>query len=275
MEAQQMRAVRAYSFHWRQDNMLKRILSCILGTAVFAVPSGISQQMAPRTFRFVSEWKIAPQHVAAYTSDLDKIMRPTLESLLQDGTVLDYGIYITTITEDEGITNGVWYEVPSFGAMEKVQDKLAKLPPSNFASSAIRQHDYLFRVILRNGRPARGSNGYFYLNSTLLQSGKRDQWRQWWDKYQKSMYDQFLAEGLITSYELDSGEIHTMDPNWVYLAYVIPTAEALDKINNAFRIRVEKRTPEENQAINSALEVLVVPGSHRDYLARTTSYATK
>jgi len=32
-----------------------------------------------------------------------------------------------------------------------------------------------------------------------------------------------------------------MDPNWIYLAYVIPTAEALDKINNEFRISKWKR----------------------------------
>jgi len=255
--------------------MLARILLGVLGTALFVTPSGISQQASARTFRFVSEWKIPPQNVAAYSADLDKTVHPTLESLLQEGAVLAYGLYVTTVNEDEGITNGFWFEIPSLVAMEKVQDKLAKLMPSTIVNSAIRHHNYLFRVILRNSRSARGSNGYFYVNSTLLQPGKRDQWREWWHKYQKPMYDQFLAEGLITSYELDSGEIHTMDPNWIYLAYVIPTAEALDKINNEFRIRVEKRSTEENQAINSALEVLVVAGSHRDYLARTTNYATK
>ena len=89
------------------------------------------------------------------------------------------------------------------------------------------------------------------------------------------MYEQFLRDGWITSYEIDTGEVHTMDAGWVYLAYVAPSLEAVDKINNAFRIRVEKRAPEENQAINSALQAIAVAGSHRDYMARANSYATK
>ena len=77
------------------------------------------------------------------------------------------------------------------------------------------------------------------------------------------MYEQFLLAELITCYEVDAGEVHTMDAGWMYLAYVSPNLEAADKINNAFRVRVEKRAPEENQAINSALQVIVVPSSHR------------
>ena len=255
--------------------MLKRMLVSILGTTMLVAPSGIAQQMPSRTYRFVSEWRIPPQHGAGYAAELDKNVQPVLQSMMQDGKVFDYGTYTTAVIEDDGITHGFWFETPSLAAMEKVQDELAKLPPSNLANSATKRHDYLLRVLLRNSRPTKGSNGYFYWNSTLIQPGKRDQWREWWDKHQKPMYDQFLADGLITSYEVDSGEIHTMDANWVYLAYVAPTAEAIDKLNNAFRVRVEKRTPEENRAINSDLEAVVVAGSHRDYLARAKSYATK
>ncbi len=255
--------------------MLTKIAITVFGATFLAAPWSAFSQETPRTFRFVSEWRIPPQNVAGYSAELDKTIGPPLETFVQAGTVLAYGLYTTAVMEDEGITNGLWFEVPSLAAMENVRDRLAQLTPSVIANSAIRRHDYLLRVLMRNNRPTRGAKGYFYINSTLLLPGKRELWKQWWVHYQKPMYDKFLAEGLITSYELDSGEIHTMDPNWVFLAYVIPSAEALDRINNEFRARVEKRSQEENEAINSALEVLVVPGSHRDYLARTTSYATK
>jgi len=159
--------------------------------------------------------------------------------------------------------------------MGTVVNALDKIPVSAIVNGALRQHDYLLRILLRKSRATSGNNGILYVNSTLLKPGKRDDWREWWDKYQKPMYDRFLADGLISSYEIDSGEIHTMDAGWVYLAYVVPNLAALDELNNAFRIRVENRSPEENHAINSALEAIVVPGSHRDYLARAITYASR
>jgi hypothetical protein len=255
--------------------MSKRMFGPVVALAMFLAVSTTSQQLPPRTYRFVSEWKIPRQDSVAYAAELEKSVRPVLQNMMQDGTVFDFGLYTTIVKEDEGITHGYWFEIPTLPAMGKVLNELAKLPPSNLANSASKQHDYLFRILLRNSRPNVGTNGIFCLNSTLLLPRRQAQWREWWDKYQKPMYDQFLAEGRITSYEVDTGEIHTMDANWVYLAYVAPNFEALDKIDNAFRIRVEKRAAEENQAINSALDAIVVAGSHRDYLARATSYAAK
>src|SRR5437868_2066803 len=242
---------------------------------IFLVSAAPSQQLPPRTYRFVSEWRIPQQHLTAYSSELDTNVRPVLEKLLRDGTIFDFGVYTTIVKEDDGITHGYWFEIPTLPSLDTALNALSKVPRTEIGNSALKQHDFLFRILLRGSRSASGKNGTFYLNSTLLQPGKRDEWREWWDKYQKPMYEQFLRDGLITSYEIDTGEVHTMDAGWVYLAYVAPSLEAVDKINNAFRIRVEKRAPEENQAINSGLQAIAVAGSHRDYMARANSYATK
>ena len=239
------------------------------------VISASSQQLPPRTYRFVSEWTIPSQHLPAYTSELEKNVRPVLEKLMRDRTIFDFGVYTTIVKEDAGVTHGYWFEIPTLPSLGIALNALSDLPPSDIGNSAAKRHDFLFRILLRGSRSASGNDGIFYLNSTLLQPGKRDEWREWWDKYQKPMYDQFLRDGLITSYEIDTGEVHTMDAGWVYLAYVSPSLEAVDKINNAFRLRVEKRASEENQAINSALQAIVVAGSHRDYMARANSYASK
>jgi hypothetical protein len=256
------------------EPMRQRCVAAILSTVVL-ISAAHSQTLPARTYRFVSEWKIPAQHLAAYTSELEKNVRPVLEKLMRDGTIFDFGVYTTIVKEDEGITHGYWFEIPTLPSLSTALNALSNLPPSAIANSASKQHDFLFRILLRESRAGSGKNGIFYLNSTLLQLGKRDEWREWWDKYQKPMYDQFLGDGLITSYEIDTGEVHTMDPGWVYLAYVSPDLAAVDKINNAFRIRVEKRAAEENQAINSALQAIAVAGSHRDYMAQANSYATK
>ena len=250
-------------------------LVAIIFLTLLLIAAAHSQTLPPRTYRFVSEWQIPMQHLATYTSELERNVRPLLEKLMRDGTIFDFGVYTTIVKEDEGVTHGYWFEIPTLPSLDTALNALSNLPSSEIGTSAPKEHDFLFRILLRGSRAASGKNGIFYLNSTLLQQGKRDEWRDWWDKYQKPMYEQFLRDGWITSYEIDTGEVHTMDAGWVYLAYVAPSLEAVDKINNAFRIRVEKRAPEENQAINSALQAIAVAGSHRDYMARANSYATK
>lgn len=242
---------------------------------LLVIPPTFSQQAPPlRTFRFISEWKVPRKDVGAYSAELEKTVRPVLQKLMQDGTVFDYGTYVTIVKDDEGATNGYWFEILNHAGLEKVLSELAKLPSSRIADSATKQHDYLLRNELRRGGKAyNGTNGYLYFNSTLIQPGKKDQWREWWDKYQKPMYDQFLADGWVNMYEIDSGEMHTMDPNIVYLVYVSSMADALDKINNAFITRGRNLSKDEAREMSNGLEAVVVPGTHRDYFARAMSYA--
>ena len=254
---------------------MMRVTLCLVMVVFCLTGFAVSQQTVPRTLRYMSEWTIAPQQWDTYTKELDDRVRPVFQRLMADGTVMDWGTYTSLIAEDNGITHGMWFEITSLAGVEKVLGELAKLPPSKIAQSASKHHDMLLRTNLRRSKPTNGSNGYYYFNSTLTLPGKTGKWREWWDKYQKPMYEQFLADGLVTTFEVDSGEMHTMDPNWVYLIYVAPTADALDRINDAFLSRAKKRTPEEGQAISDAYDAVVVPGSHRDYFARALSYASK
>lgn len=254
--------------------MPKRIAASIILIALLVIPSGVAQQSpqaipaTPRTFRFISEWKVPRKSIQVFAAELEKNVRPILQRMMQDEIVFDYGTYMTIIKEDDGSTNGYWFEIPTMAALQKVLDELAKLPPSAIGDSAIKQHDYLLRNHLRVAKPSSGSNGYLYFHSSLIQPGKSAQWRQWWDRYQRPRYEKYLADGLITMYEFDSGEMHTMDPNWWYLVWVSPTADALDKMN---LIKGAQFTLEER----GDFEAVVVAGSHRDYFARAISYASK
>jgi hypothetical protein len=232
------------------------------------------QQGPQRFYRFISEWSVSPVQVDDYVSYLEHNARPVFERLMNDGTIFDWGIYTTVIYNDDGVSHGYWFEGESIAALEKARAQLAKIPPSPIQAGA-KHHDYLLRTLLRRGHEAKGANGYMQFNSTLIQPGKVDQWHDWWEKYQKPMYDSFLANGWVTMYELDTGEIHSMDPNMVYLVFVTPTAEDIDKINAAFKARGVTRSPDESRAINDTLSAIVVAGSHRDYLSRAVAYADK
>ena len=79
----------------------------------------------------------------------------------------------------------------------------------------------------------------------------------------------------MTEYELVVEEIHHAGPNWVYLIYVTPSAEALDKLNATFATNTAKRSVEENRLINEALDAVVIPSGHQDYIARALAYSQR
>jgi hypothetical protein len=245
----------------------------ILSSLLVGGASG--QQNTPRTLRFVSEWVVPPPQRAEYLTYLEKEAKPIFERMMKDGPVVDWGIYTTAVYDDNGPSNGYWFECKDVAGIDKVLRELDKIRQNPINTSDFKHHDYLLRSVLRHTRSGDGADGVYYFNSTLIQPGKKDRWRAWWDKYQKPMYDQFLADGLVSIYEIEAGEIHTMDPNWVYLMYVAPNAESIDKINAAFEARGEKRNSDESRAISDEYDAVVVAGSHRDYLARATSYGQK
>ena len=252
--------------------MLSRLLT-ITAFLIVSIPSWT--QEIPYTVRFVSEWSIPPAQRTAYLTYLDENVKPVFEKLSADGTVLNWGIYTTAVYDENSFSNGCWFEAATMAGIDRVLAQLGRLKQSQLITADVKHRDMLLRTTLRRSKEGSGKDGYYYFNSTLLQPTKRDQWRQWWDKYQKPMYEQFLAEGLVSMYEIEAGEIHTMDPSWVYLAYVAPSAEALDKINAAFQARGNKRNAEESRAISDEYDAVIVAGSHRDYLAHANSYAQK
>jgi hypothetical protein len=228
----------------------------------------------PRPLRYVSEWEVPRVGWAEFEAFADHNIRPLLESQMSKGSVLSWGIYRSMLIQDGASTHGIWFEAPTISRIENVLDELSRLPSPSVSTTA-KHHDFLYRAQLRRARSGNGTGGYLFVNTTQIQPGKRQDWRDWWDKHQKPNFEQYLAEGLVTEYELVGEEIHHAGPNWVYLIYVTPSAEALDKLDATFVANTTKRTAEENRAINEALDTTVVPSGHQDYIARALAYSQR
>ena len=69
--------------------MTQKVVATIFLTLLL-ISAAHSQTLPRRTYRFVSEWKIPRQHLATYTSELEKNVRPVLEKLMRDGTSCDF-----------------------------------------------------------------------------------------------------------------------------------------------------------------------------------------
>src|SRR6202158_1855833 len=99
--------------------MPDRVLASVLAMVVLATGPGGAQPLPPRTFRFLSEWRVPPRSVRAFADELDKNVRPILKKSMEEGTVIDYGTYTTVVEEEDGSTNGYWFGMPRQAALEK------------------------------------------------------------------------------------------------------------------------------------------------------------
>ena len=138
-----------------------------------------------------------------------------------------------------------------------------------------KHRDYLVRAQVRHARAASGTDGYLWVNYTQLKPGKSEEWRALFDKHIKSLLDGLVDDGSWISYEVDAEVVHTDNPDGIYLVYVAPNAEGIDKFFAAVGARMGQATPEERRAIGEAFAATTVPGAHRDFFARVLNYAVK
>lgn len=233
------------------------------------------QQEEPPTFTFVSEWAIPRTQWPEYQAAREKNTKPIFDKMLADGTIISWGMYVTVVHDESGITHGTWYETTSIAALERVLGELIKLTPSPMQLAATKHRDYLLRSPLRRSKAASGSNGYLWVSANQVQPGKGQEWREMFDKYSKPVYDELLANGTILAYWIDVEQVHTDNPGWRYVVYLTPNADALAKVNAAFEGAGQKRGADANRGISRSFADITVAGVHRDYFARVTHYAQK
>ena len=78
------------------------------------------------------------------------------------------------------------------------------------------------------------------------------------------LFEKLLAAGAIKEYEIDTQAIHTSEPGTFSVFYITPTADGLDKVNDAIR-----DTTKNNPLISPAIGSMLDSTGHRDELTRT------
>jgi hypothetical protein len=257
-----------------ERQMLRRTYLLFTVLCLLLAPAVAPAQQQQDVYTFVAEWAVPRDQWDAYASFNEKNARPVLERMYANGTLVSWGNFATIVHDEAGITHGVWFQATSIANIERVLAELLKLPP-NPAVAGAKHRDYLLRSLVRNARASGPTGGYLWVSATQVKPGKGQEWRDLWDKYTKPLYDELLANGTITYYELEVEQVHTDDSGWRYLVYIAPTVDGLDKIRAAIVARNQKRSPEENRAIGNEFAEVTVAGAHRDFFARVLSYALK
>ena len=259
--------------------MVKRFLF-VLGVVclLLGLPGAAkAQQQAaePAVYTYVAEWAVPRAQWDDFVANWEKNSKPILEKMSANGTLVGWGAYSTVIHEPDGFTHGAWWAATSIAGLEKVRDELIKQPPNAPLIAATRHRDYLLRSIFHGTRATGPASGYLWVSSSMVQPGKGQDWRAYWEKYSKPVYDQLLKDGTITYYSLDVEQVHTEPSGLRFVVYITPNADGVDKVTAAFAAETQKRSEAERNALGVAFGDMVVAGAHRDYFARVSSYWTK
>lgn len=249
----------------KKTSLVLAMLCLLLAAPVVA---SAQQQEAP-IYTSVALWNVPRAQWADFTAFWEKNGRPVLERMYADGTIVSWGRFATVVHEENGYTHGTWYAATSIAALQRVLEELLKLPP-NPAAAGAKHRDHLFRSLIHRGRATGPTSGYVSVAAFQVQPGRGGEWLDLWKRYFQSMYDEWLANGTISMYEVEVEQIHTESPNWRYIVTVAPKAEALDKMTAGIGVLFEK-----NPTLGAAFAPLSVPGAHWDYLARVVAFAQK
>jgi hypothetical protein len=198
-----------------------------------------------------------------------------LERLLAEGALVSYGAFTSIVHETGGTTHGVWWEAPSIAGIMRVRDELLQQPPNPAMVAATGHRDYFLRSLIHRSRSVSPTSGYVWVSYNQVQPGKAREWRELWEKYTKPVFDELLANGTFSMYEVQVEQVHTDDPGGRFVVYVAPSADAADKVRAAFAALSQKRGEVETRAIAGAFADVTVPGTHRDFFAQVVIYATK
>lgn len=248
---------------------MRRIAVSFVVVSVLLLALPAMAQEAP-VYTYLAHWNVPRAQWAEFTAFGEESVRPVLERLLADGTIVAWGSTVAVVHEQGGTTHEVYWAASSIAGIERAREELAKVSPSAVVPGA-KHHDHLLQSLIHRGSTTDTTTGYLYVNIAKVRPGRGQAWRALWEKYFKPTYDELLANGTILAYEVSIQYVHTEDPRYRYVWYIAPSAEAVDKVNEAYTAVFEKEAP----AIFAALSAGDIRSEHRDVFRRVLNYAHK
>lgn len=260
--------------------MRNRIVgSCVVVCFCIAAVIGLggqraSAQMAaaekPTVYTFVMEWDVP----RAMWPDYEKQMATTGETLkksVEDGTLLEYGMFATVAHQEGAPNHGTWISASSVASLMKVLDVLRASPTSTSpVVSASKHWDFLVSSRDYANHSGTFTNGYLRVATWIGKEGANDPGGKIQKASMVAMLEKLMADGALHGYSIDREIIHTMDANAFFVVLVTNGPEGLDKFNAAV-----DDLGKNNPVALAAFESLISANGHRDTLAKVITTTHK
>jgi hypothetical protein len=220
-----------------------RRLSIILSMLVLGaltMPSRAAAQQPPQqppgqlVFTYVTQWNVP----RAQWADMGKVfadLKPTVNRLVDDGTLTGYGFFENLVRTENSGTHGVWIEA---GSISGILQALAALQPKTTASPVLvnaKEHDEFLRSTTNGSKSGTFQNGYLWVASFPMKQGHAADWNNVFGRVVKPVLDQLLADGTLAGYRYEGTLIHHSEGSWSTYAYFGLSSDASDHVETAMR----------------------------------------
>jgi hypothetical protein len=242
--------------------MTRRILFCALLMLMSCFPVAAQQsswtEQQPLTFWY--EYHVNPGKESEFLGLVKAIGEPATAKLMADGVVLAWGVQTPVIRVPENPTHVIWYTVPDYAGMEKVEaaigDRIAKMTEESGKSSATKKgseggpmariaqitdfaktHDYLTRDIEFRAVPKNAPAGTLPISSYVfvkVRPGREAEYIHAWEKTYKAVFDTLVTDGVVLAYGLTVEEVRTDGDFTHYTWFAVKDLASLDKVRAAF-----------------------------------------
>ena len=194
-----------------------------------------------------------------------------LRKAVSDGTLISFGSYSVLNHQEGQATHGSWFSASSMANLMKVLEGLRSAPDATGPVLAASKHwDYIFTSHDYNAHSGTGKNGYLRVGQWSYKHGASDPGGKVMKAAMVTILEKLFSEGALYAYQIDEEAVHSSDPNSLNIAIIASGAEGMDKFDAAID-DLEKNNP----AAGAALDSLLEPHGHRDFLAHVDEMAHK
>jgi hypothetical protein len=257
--------------------MLKRVIVCLgclsafLVAAVLPLRAQNEDQGKPPVYTYIAEWAV-PRAQWPEMVKLDDQDRALLDKLMADGTIVSYGAYTNLIHQEGEPTHGTWFSATSEGKLMKALEAVYAQPGSISApvQAASKHWDYVLRSRIYNQRSGKSEGGYLAGDQWDVKPGDMREYTDLIKKLIVPVYEKLMADGVVTSYGVDTEDFHQQKLGRVTEYFMTADAMGLDAVTKAFDDAFTQ-----NPALGAAFQSMVDRENHRDFLSRLRYMSNK
>ena len=250
--------------------MQTRAICGVYVTTFLALTTGVALKAQnadagkPPVYTYISQWAV-PRAQWAEIVKVDDQERSLMDKLVADGTLTGYGAFTNLIHQEGEPTHGTWFSARSEGNLLKALEAVYASPGMTTApvEGASKHWDYILVGRIYNQRPGKSEGGYLAGDQWDVKPGEMRAYNDLMKSALVPVCERLLADGIVTSYGMDTEDFHTQKLGRVTFYFTTPDASAFDKASKAFDEAFDK-----SPALGSALQSMVDRQGHRDFLDR-------
>jgi hypothetical protein len=206
----------------------------VLGTLIMPSLAAAQQQPGTLVFTYVTQWNVPREQWA----DMGKVfadLRPTMNRLVDDGTLTGYGFFENLVHTENAGTHGTWIEA---GSISGILRALAVIQPVTMANSVLvnsKEHDEFLRSTTNATKSGTFQNGYLWVASFPMKPGHNADWNNVFVRLVKPVLDKLVDDGTLAGYRYEGTLIHHSEGSWMTYSYFGLSADASDRVEAAMR----------------------------------------